>query len=77
MTAPQLLNMRLSGFADNDIEIVVPRLRFFSLEYPWPWDVLGFPNFYLPYVDRAQVFVYDKAFGKKSFDHHLNKLVQF
>ncbi|CAN1224551.1 F-box/FBD/LRR-repeat protein At4g00160 [Linum grandiflorum] len=74
VTAPQLLNLRLSGFRLLDIEIVAPRLRFFRLEYALPWYVLGVPSFSLPYVDRAEVVVDGEAFDQKMFDLHLTKL---
>ncbi|CAN0842177.1 FBD-associated F-box protein At4g13985, partial [Linum grandiflorum] len=74
LTAPQLINLRLSSFPNTDFEIVAPRLRIVSLDSPWPWDILGFPTFSLSYVDRAEVYVDDQAFGKKTFDGHLNKL---
>ncbi|CAN1834462.1 F-box/LRR-repeat protein 13 [Linum perenne] len=54
--APQLLNMKLYGYHDYSIEIVAPKLEFFSIvSWVTDDDFLGTPSFTLPYVDHGEV----------------------
>ncbi|CAN1333475.1 FBD-associated F-box protein At1g66310 [Linum perenne] len=73
--APQLLNLKLSGYDWLDIDVAAPRLEIFSLELKYTDPcVTGLPKFSLPYVDQAEVLVGRDVICKKRMGHLLSIL---